>query len=70
MKTWNSTSIGNNNQRKPIRKTMRPLFALIGIFLAGAVANAQAMNCSNATLRGAYGMSLYSGPRNSDQAIS
>jgi hypothetical protein len=59
MKTWNSTSIGNNNQRKPIiKRTMRPLLALVGIFLAGAVANAQAMNCSNATLHGAYGMSL------------
>ena len=59
MKTWNSTSIGNNNQRKPIiKRTMRPLLAFVGIFLAGAVANAQDIHCSNATLRGAYGMSL------------
>ena len=58
-KTWKSLSIRSNNQGTAIiRRMIAPLLALTGMFLAGAVPNAQAAECSNATLRGAYGVSL------------
>ena len=59
MKTLKSVSIQSNIQRAAvIRKTMTPLLALVGVCLVGAVPNAQARTCSDAILRGAYGVTL------------
>jgi hypothetical protein len=45
----------NQAARMVTKKTIISLVALAGMFVVGAVPNAQAQQCSNASLKGAYG---------------
>ena len=55
-KALKSISIRSNQVRRIImKKTIVSLVVFAGMFVVGALPNAQAGQCSNATLKGAYG---------------
>jgi len=58
-KALKSVSMNSNQVRRiAMKRTTIPLVVFAGMFVVGAVPNAQARQCSNASLKGAYGFHI------------